>query len=121
PDENTRQRLLQYIPTDALVVVIGFSGWERRIVSLLGELAKRPDAIASTTRILWLQLEPTAQVSKENATSFLDLLRLELSDRGSTALRCRQISGAATFLPGLYFKLANCFPGGRATYSAGNA
>ncbi len=54
-DADARRDALQYIPHDALVVVIGFSGSERRIMQLL-QAVVREDALGrSTPRLLWIQ------------------------------------------------------------------
>jgi NAD-dependent SIR2 family protein deacetylase len=65
-DETTRNRVLQYIPKNALVVVLGFGGWERRMMQLIEAWLrernprKTGESSSSNPKLLWLSQESTS-------------------------------------------------------------
>lgn len=62
-DTATRETLLNLLPDDALLLVMGFSGGERRMMQLLEAVALSPDA--KKRKILWLSFEPDEHLSEQ--------------------------------------------------------
>lgn len=113
-DEAARQRICGYLPDNALVVVLGFSGGERRMMEVIGDFARRQAAISGTPQVLWLATSPENKLSR-----YVKDLRLELDNNNlGRAFVYRQICDSNSFLPGLFFKIASGFPASRHKYEA---
>jgi hypothetical protein len=114
-EEDARARIRAYVPNDALLVVIGFSGWERRMMHVIADFARRGASRSSHTQVLWVTVTPP------HGTHSPQLIEIEkqLSERGLTeALGRAYISDANSFLPELYFQIASTFPASARSYDA---
>jgi hypothetical protein len=106
-DPTAREQVLACIPANALVVVLGFSGSERRIVQLLHALGTRQqEGHEARLNVLWLWKGPLSDWAKE--------LIQEQPDRIHLAL----IDDANTFLQELYYRYADGHPAGKVAYPA---
>ena len=113
-DIEARNRLCGYVPDDALLVVLGFSGFERRMVQAIAHIAKRPPAGRAAPQVLWLS--PTNQPA--NAPFLKDLVD-DLRAQGLThAFLAKRICDANTFLSDLAFCIGSSFPAFRHKYDA---
>lgn len=98
--------VLQYLPNDALVIVLGFSGSERRIMQLLHAIATS-SSTRHRRRILWLKGPGPSSMQ-------LEQLAKECGDRVSMC----EISDAGAFLQDWYFAYAQGYQSSPVTYSA---
>src|SRR5262249_2126350 len=58
-DELTRSQVLGYMPEDAVLLVMGFSGYERRMLSLIEAFALRVTGPKSAVpAVVWMHWEP---------------------------------------------------------------
>jgi NAD-dependent SIR2 family protein deacetylase len=104
-DEENRKRALELIPENALIVVLGFSGNERRMMNLLGAAVDRYRGDAPA--ILWLYYDaPSKAVG-------------ELEDRFDPGLVvCRRIEDTALFVKHALTEMTDTFPLSRQPYDA---
>lgn len=114
-EDDARCRISSYIPDDSLLLVIGFSGWERRMMQVICDFAKSRAFASSDVQVLWL----TTSRSPKNYSPYLSDMISDLhSSELSYALRVSYISDANTFLPGVYSRIASSFPPSRNKYRA---
>ena len=52
---DDRNNTLGYIPNDALVLVMGFNGSERRIMQMLYAIARKKSKTSTTPQLIWIQ------------------------------------------------------------------
>jgi hypothetical protein len=120
-DESTRSRILSYIPERALVVVLGFSGWERRTVQLLEAWAgkhNRQGPDGDKPHVLWLHAESRSFPCER----LIKRLTAASGERGARRDECpvhsRRILDAGTFLASTYFRFTTAFPVSNIGYSS---
>ena len=112
--DDARHSICSYTPDDALLVVVGFSGWERRMMQVIEAFAAR-SGTTGQLQVLWLTTRPI----NESDGSYLSLLIRDLRDRDlARAFDWKVISDANMFLPGLYFRIASALPASRDKYDA---
>jgi hypothetical protein len=106
-DDNTRNRILGYMDPESLIVVLGFSGWERRMMQLLESwaLTSADTSIDHKDRIIWLHVEPTSPPCEQ--------MKERLRGRGVSpekAIVMSRIQDADTFLASCYFRFSSAYP-----------
>ncbi|MEE9339313.1 MAG: hypothetical protein V3U87_14650 [Methylococcaceae bacterium] len=107
-EADARIHALRYIPQDALILVMGFSGSERRIMQMLQVIAKDTSLGTTKPRLIWIQ------GPGKKSDFFNDLI--ESSTLGSVEVcTVRHID---TFLQELYFYIANSYQSSAISYSA---
>jgi len=112
-DEGSRRRMFQLVPQDALLVVIGFSGWERRMMQLIRELARRGGEHGFTPAVMWLTQDPENDRSQP-----VEDLSMELKRLGLNSFEVHQICDAGSFMREVYSQLSSAFPSSRNRYFA---
>ena len=112
-DTQTRDEILKYIPPRSLIVVAGFSGYERRMMSLIEAFNTiDPGDSRDTPRVVWLHQE-----SDERIPHPVKLLERKLQERNSGGhFKREQIQDAGSFFLGVYQSLTKKLPRTRATY-----
>lgn len=114
-EAEAQRRIHEYIPDNCLIVVMGFSGWERRMMQVIGDFARRQAGTSGQTQVLWLTDVPKYETHSPQLVAIED----ELAKRGrSQAIHRAVISDLNAFLPGLYFSLTSGFPPSQQRYGA---
>jgi hypothetical protein len=113
-DDSTRKHVLGCIPDDALLLVIGFSGYERRMMQLIEELALRGETgDKANTRVLWMHWE-----EEQNIPATVRRLEQKLDDVGRLkSFQRHRLSDAGLFLLETYQTLSSTLPFTIQTYS----
>jgi hypothetical protein len=117
-DEATRSAVQRYVPDDALLLVLGFSGGERRMMQLIEHLvfgvASRSAKNRDDTKIIWMHHEP------ESGLSFpIRNFRARLKSLGQERLfHLERLSDAGEFLLDAYQHIARTLPKSRSRFSA---
>ena len=113
-DIEARNRICGYVPDDALLVVLGFSGFERRMMQAIAHIAKRPPANSASIQVLWLS--PTTQSTR---SPFVEAIMEDLHDQWlKDAFALETIRDANSFLSELAFCIGSSFPAFRHKYDA---
>lgn len=118
-DETTRERLLNYIPHDAVLLVVGFSGYERRMMSVIEAIASALDDQRQVSRaIVWMfwggaeepvnRLRDRLVQGGNKAAYTISLSQPSLHRDGPMELYC--LDDAGTFLKGLYQRITRTLP-----------
>jgi hypothetical protein len=125
-DDSTRTTLLDAIPNNALLLVIGFSGNERRMMQLIEHIAirncsTRPISEAALPGIVWMHYESEDRVSPR--VHSLDGRLKRLCQTSSTAMTpepivLERLSDSGAFLLETYQNLTSKFPHSRAPLQA---
>jgi hypothetical protein len=103
-ERDAQADVVRYLPDNALVVVLGFSGSERRIMQLLQTIATSRD-IGDPFRILWLKGPGTVSVP----------LR-QLLHESKQAVQLCEINDAGAFLQDWYFAYAQGYQSSSVSY-----
>jgi hypothetical protein len=104
-DDDTRRRLAECVQLDALLLVIGFSGYERRMMQLIEHLTLQ-SPVTSSPRVLWMHFESDDKVPP----TVVDLEhKLKAVDR-ATLLTRRRLTAAGDFLFEAYQRLGSSYP-----------
>jgi hypothetical protein len=115
-DDTTRERLLGYIPPRAVLLVLGFSGYERRMMSLVESVATERRKIHGddNTQIFWMHWESREKLAEQvtRLESRLSLLP------GAGGLQLHRVVDAGLFLKGLYQRLTRTLPSTATNYYA---
>ncbi|MDB5340171.1 MAG: hypothetical protein JWN70_5790 [Planctomycetaceae bacterium] len=106
-ESQTRESMLDYIPKEALLLVTGFSGSERRMLQILKSLATDKAIGTSAPRMLWLE-------GPGKPKSMLEQFRQEV---GSSVMFAK-ITDISTFLQQLFFHLTGGYQASRIRYAA---
>ncbi len=106
-ETDTRNDALQYLPENALILVIGFSGSERRMMQMLQAFIQKKDVTTYTPKLIWLQ------GPGDPGTLFNNLIN-GVEDH----VKWCKIRHADTFLQELYFKIANSHQSTQKYYSS---
>ena len=113
-EDDARRKICGYVPDEALLVVMGFSGQERRMMQVIREFTRRPEARNGMIQVLWLHTTPGPDRSP-----FVGDLIKELKSQGlERAFVPKLIGDANSFLPGLVYRIASSFPATRQRYEA---
>ncbi len=118
-DGPSREHVFASIPADALLLVIGFSGDERRMMQLIEELALRSarpqdPPLKRHARVLWLHWEDELSLPER-----VKQLRKKFRDSGRGDEFCdERISDAGTFLLETYQHLTRTLPAGAQPYAS---
>ncbi|SDX21936.1 SIR2 family protein [Nitrosomonas oligotropha] len=105
-EQDAQADVLRYLPENALIVVLGFSGSERRIMQLLQAIATS-SAIPNLRRILWLKGPGTISVT----------LRQMLHECHQSVYIC-EIDDAGAFLQDWYFAYSQGYQSSPVSYTA---
>ncbi len=106
-DPIAREHVLDCIPEDSLLLVIGFSGYERRMLQLLHAVASRSGVSKpALPSVFWLTLAPLSGWPEQ------------LVRERKNQINVTQITDANLFLQELYFRFGGSFPAGRIPYRA---
>jgi hypothetical protein len=105
-ETNTRSDALQYLPKNALILVIGFSGSERRMMQMLQAFVQK-DTTTCLPKLIWIQ-------GPSDPGPLFD----ELINATEDGVKWCKVRHADTFLQGLYFKIANSHQSTRKQYSS---
>jgi SIR2-like domain len=98
-ETDAREYIKRYLPHNALILVLGFSGSERRMMQLLQAIVENSDDKAENPRLIWIQGPGNTGPLYEELTAL---------NKGKEKKIIRsEIKHADTFLQELYFKLAN--------------
>ncbi len=105
-DATVREQVLAFVPESALLMVLGFSGSERRMIHLLHALGTYRQAVGAEPSILWLwKGQPTATA-------------IELAAEQGSRVQFATIENADTFLQEFYYTYSDGHPVGRVPYPA---
>jgi hypothetical protein len=105
-DAEARNRICGYVPDEALLVVLGFSGFERRMMQAIAHVAKRATTTSGTIQVLWLSTSAPADRSP-----FVEHIIEELQAYGlSRSFVSQTICDANSFLTELAFSVGSSFP-----------
>ncbi len=96
---------LNYIPQNALILVMGFSGSERRIMQMLQAIAKDESLGSTNPRLIWIQ-------GPGKASNFLNEL---MAIPGDSVETCK-VKHIDSFLQELYFYIANSYQSSSSSY-----
>ena len=117
-DDATRNLVERYVPQNAIFLVIGFSGYERRMMQLIEHMVSREDHSAGDKnqdpKVIWMHWE-----AEENLPATLNAFDLKLRslDRGHL-LKKERLSDAGEFLLELHQRLTATLPKSRSQYLA---
>jgi len=103
-EENSAK---QYLPDNALVLVLGFSGSERRMMQMLQSFVYSHRGEPEQTRLIWIQ-----------GSGNPGPLAKELKDVGEGRVDFCRVRHADTFLQELYFKIANSHQASKKYYTS---
>ncbi len=106
-DTDTRNSFLQYLPKNALIIVLGFSGSERRMMQMLQAFVQNSDLDICEPKLIWIQ-------GPGNPGPLFNEL---IKGRPEKVQWCR-VRHADTFLQELYFKIANSHQSSSKSYSS---
>lgn len=98
--------VIRYLPESALILVIGFSGSERRIMQLLHAIATSSSS-RHEVRILWLK-----------GPGSLSVPLSQLLKECKNAIKICEISDAGAFLEDLYFAYSQGYRSSKVSYTA---
>jgi hypothetical protein len=111
---EARNRICGYVPDDALMIVLGFSGFERRMMQAIAHIATRSAEGRDPLQVLWLSPDGGSESSP-----FMRRLVADLRDQGlMQAFVPHAIGDANTFLSELAFRVGSSFPAFRHKYDA---
>jgi hypothetical protein len=102
-DDSTRARILKYIPNDAVLLVLGFSGYERRMMSLIEAVASEAGPSRHVVWMYWNRPEEPVNRLKER------LDHHNVGDRRNP-VSLFGLDDAGTFLKGMYQRFTNTLP-----------
>lgn len=105
-ERDAQADVLRYLPENALVVVLGFSGSERRIMQLLQTIATS-SVITDPCRILWLKGPGTISVPLQ-----------QLLHECRQSVQIAEINDAGAFLQDWYFAYSQGYQSSPVSYSA---
>ena len=105
-DADARSDALRYLPRDALVLVMGFSGSERRIMQLLMAIAREESLGSAKPRLIWIQ-------GPGNPGPLFH----ELIAGPPDSVKVCKIMHIDTFLQELYFRIANIYQSSENVYA----
>ena len=109
-DPETRDRALEIIPPNALVVVLGFSGYERRMMQLLETVVRRSQR--DDVALLWMHWETRVDQP-------VRLLEERLAqDKLAHRVQTRQLDDVASFLLDLLCSHCGAYPASERPYAA---
>ncbi|MEM8671906.1 MAG: hypothetical protein AAGG48_30595 [Planctomycetota bacterium] len=112
-DDDTKNKILGYLDPESLVIVLGFSGWERRMMQLLEAWAttSADEVTDHKERIVWLHFE-------ESPTPCIQMMeRLKSRDVDpEAAVKRARIQDAETFLASCYYRFSSAFPASSTGY-----
>lgn len=126
-DDTTRERLLKYIPQNAVLLVIGFSGYERRMMSVLESIASPAGNSGRDQRtICWMYWgAPEQPVNRLRDRLGQGPMKLQRTATASAAGKCEnspinlyQLDDAGTFLKGLYQRITHTLPSTQTAYQS---
>lgn len=104
-DDDTRNRVERIVGDDALLLVVGFSGYERRMMQLIDHLATRTSA-NNEPRVVWMHFEPPEQLPE----TLKDFER-RLDEMGqSHRFKRARLSDAGEFLFHFYQRAMEAYP-----------
>ena len=106
-ETDTRNNALQYLPKNALVLVLGFSGSERRMMQMLQAFAESEGSKSCRPRLIWIQ-------GPGDPGPLFD----ELMSGSPERVKWCRVRHADTFLQELYFKIANSHQSSFKSYSS---
>jgi hypothetical protein len=110
-DERTRERVLSYFPPNAVLLVIGFSGMERRMMQLLHLATLRSSEGSIGPRIIWMRFE-------QSLNEPVKTMRTGLRELGKEHLFFdEQLTDSGEFLLNLYQECTGTLPKTRNAYS----
>lgn len=95
-EADARSSALGYIPTDALVLVMGFNGSERRMMQMLQAFAREKELGADKPRLIWIQ------GPGEPGPLFKELVANSVGN-----VQCCRVGHIDTFLQELYFYITS--------------
>lgn len=105
-ETDARTNVLNYLPRNALILVLGFSGSERRMMQILQSIAENGNEgeDQENTRIIWVQGPGGGP-----RPLFDELVNKDKkkTDANSPRVRACKVKHADTFLQELYFKIAS--------------
>ena len=104
-DAIAQRQVLELLPKKALLVVVGFSGYERRMLQLLRAVAAQARE-SESPRIIWLTLSSLSGWPAQLVNEYPKLVKQVV------------IQDAGTFLQEFYFRLGNCYPAAQTPYPA---
>lgn len=107
-DEKSKIRFTNYIPKNSMLVVVGFSGWERRIMQLIAEFAIGSGQQSNQTKVLWLTTGDPNKLTEHSP--YLQQLKADLDARGLDAIELEHCRDAGSYFCGLYQKITSTFP-----------
>ena len=104
-DDDTRQRVERFVGNEALLLIIGFSGYERRMMQLIDHLTIQTSQ-KLTPRVLWMHFEPD-----ERLPATLVNFRNRLVECGKPGLlKTARLSDAGEFLFHWFQKSTSTYP-----------
>lgn len=117
-DDTTRERLLDYVPPRAVLLVLGFSGYERRMMNVIESIATQAgEDEGQPPTIVWMHWEPEDRLSDQVRRLRTRLELLPKKEEDQRLLMCR-LADAGLFLNGLYQRITRTLPATRLRYSA---
>ena len=108
-DPNTRTRAKDLIPEDALILVLGFSGYERRMTQILVEHCRRRP---NHTQLLWMNF------GQRHDTPLHKLLAQFGSDPRNQPIAVHEYHGVSGLLQDVLIRARGAYPAGQQSYSA---
>lgn len=117
-DRPTKDRILEYFPANAVVIVLGYSGWERRTMEVLRQFAMSSKKEKQTPKIIWLHQEPNSARAEELRKACEEFYDPNGNKQHRTnAVEIYRILDANTFIPELVLNAVNLFPASKFGYS----
>ena len=106
-ETDNRTNALNYIPKNSLILVIGFSGYERRMMQLLTAFVEDNSDLLNELKLIWIQ-----------GPGIPGPLFKELGKAGSSKVKICKIKHADTFSQNLYFEVAKSHQSSIKAYSS---
>ncbi len=106
-ETDARQNALKYLPKNALILVIGFSGSERRMMQMLNAFMEVDSGNSDDSNLIWIQ-----------GPGKPGPLFGELTKKHGDNIKACRIKHADTFLQELYFQIANSHQSAIKPYSS---
>ena len=103
---NAENNAKQYLPKNALILVFGFSGSERRMMQMLQAFVNNSETNEGI-QLIWIQ-----------GPSDLSPMAKELTELESKKVKWCKVKHADTFLQELYFNIANSHQSSNKSYSS---